>query len=153
MSLRLFQFYQLYKCQHITFLNFYFLYCIFIRNNITRSLNILRLNKIDVSYCSLFNTSALHSILHKRRVILFLLKYFPQRIFLNLLHLLTKSEYTVKDPFHFAEEIFKQDRALPMGSLDIELLFTNILPDETIDISVHGYLETLILLKILQSQN
>ena len=35
-----------------------------IRNNITRSLNILILNKIDVSYCLLSNISALLSENH-----------------------------------------------------------------------------------------
>ena len=31
---------------------------------------------------------------------------------------LTKNEYTVKDSFHFAEEIYEQDPSLSMGSLD-----------------------------------
>ena len=31
---------------------------------------------------------------------------------------LTKNEYTVKDSFHFAEEIYEQDPSLSVGSLD-----------------------------------
>ena len=33
---------------------------------------------------------------------------------------LTKNEYTVKDSFHFAEEICEQDPSLSMGSLDVD---------------------------------
>ena len=47
---------------------------------------------------------------------------------------LTKNEYTVKDSFHFAEDICEQDPSLSMGSLDVDSLFTNIPLDETIDI-------------------
>ena len=35
-----------------------------------------------------------------------------------ILDTLTKNEYTVKDSFHFAEEICEQDPSLSMGSLD-----------------------------------
>ena len=50
------------------------------------------------------------------------------------LNTLTKNDYTVKDSFHFAEEIWEQDPSLSMRSLDVNSLFTNIPPDETIDI-------------------
>ena len=49
---------------------------------------------------------------------------------------LTQNEYTVTDSFHFAEEICKQDPNLYMASLDVDSLFTNIPPDETIDICI-----------------
>ena len=39
---------------------------------------------------------------------------------------LTKNEYTVKDSFHFAEEICKQEPHFYMASLDDHSLFTNI---------------------------
>ena len=54
---------------------------------------------------------------------------------------LTKNEYTVKNSFHFAEEICEQDPSLPMGSLDVDLLFTNIPLDETIDICINQLFE------------
>ena len=53
-----------------------------------------------------------------------------------ILDTLTKNEYTVKDSFHFTEEICKQDLSLSMGSLDVDSLFTNIPLDETIDICI-----------------
>ena len=46
-----------------------------------------------------------------------------------------------------------QDPTLTMGSLDVELLFSNITLDETIDICVNQSLKTLMLLKVLKSQN
>ena len=54
---------------------------------------------------------------------------------------LTKNEYTVKDPFQFAEEIFEQGPTLSMCSLDVNSLFTNITVDETIDICVNQLFE------------
>ena len=54
---------------------------------------------------------------------------------------LTKNEYTVKNSFHFAEEICEQDPSLSMGSLDVDLLFTNIPLDETIDICINQLFE------------
>ena len=44
------------------------------------------------------------------------------------------NEFNVKDSFEFAEEIAHQDSKLFMGSLDIDLLFTNIPLEETINI-------------------
>ena len=54
---------------------------------------------------------------------------------------LTKNEYTVKDSFHFAEDICEQDPSLSMGSLDVDSLFTNIPLDETIDICINQLFE------------
>ena len=39
-----------------------------------------------------------------------------------------------KDTFCFAKEVVEQDSSLVIGSLDVGSLFTNITPDETIDI-------------------
>ena len=47
---------------------------------------------------------------------------------------LTTNEFTVKDSFHFAEEIVDQQHNLFMGSLDVDFLFTNISLEETIEI-------------------
>ena len=44
------------------------------------------------------------------------------------------NEFTVKDSFHFAEEIVAQQPDFFMGSVDVESLFTNILLEETIEI-------------------
>ena len=46
----------------------------------------------------------------------------------------TTHEFTVKDSFHFAEEIVDQQHDLFMGSLDVDSLFTNINLEETIEI-------------------
>ena len=50
------------------------------------------------------------------------------------LSLITFNEFTVKDSFAFAEEIVHQDSKLFMGSLNVDLLFTNIPLEETINI-------------------
>ena len=44
------------------------------------------------------------------------------------------NEFTVKDSFHFAEEIVDQQHNLFMGSLDVDSLFTSIPLEETIEI-------------------
>ena len=54
---------------------------------------------------------------------------------------LTKNEYTVKNSFHFAEEICEQDFSLSMGSLDVDSLFTNIPLDKTIYICINQLFE------------
>ena len=46
----------------------------------------------------------------------------------------TTNEFTVKDYFHFAEEIVDQQHDLFMGSLDVDYLFTNTPLEETIEI-------------------
>ena len=47
---------------------------------------------------------------------------------------LRTNEFTVKDSFHFAEEIVDQQHNLFMGSLDVDSLFTSIPLEETIEI-------------------
>ena len=47
---------------------------------------------------------------------------------------LTTNEFTFKDSFHFAEEIFDQQDDFFMGSFDVDSLLTNIPLEETIDI-------------------
>ena len=51
-----------------------------------------------------------------------------------LLKPLATNEFTVKDSFLFAEEIVDQKPDFFMGSLDVDLLFTNIPLKEIIDI-------------------
>ena len=46
----------------------------------------------------------------------------------------TQIEFTVKDSFHFAEEIVDQQHDLFIGSLDVDSLFTQIPLEETIEI-------------------
>ena len=46
--------------------------------------------------------------------------------------LLTTNEFTVKNYFDFAEEVFNYDHNLYMASLDVESLFFNIPLEETI---------------------
>ena len=45
---------------------------------------------------------------------------------------LTVDDYTFKDSFTFAKEVFNFDHNLFMASLDVESLFTNVPVDETI---------------------
>ena len=47
---------------------------------------------------------------------------------------LATNEYTIKDCFTFAEELQGFDSKLLMVSFDLELLFTNISLQETIDL-------------------
>ena len=47
---------------------------------------------------------------------------------------MTTNEFTVKDSFHFAEEIVDQQHDLFMGCLDVDSLFTNIPLEETIEV-------------------
>ena len=47
---------------------------------------------------------------------------------------LTTNKITVKDSFHFSEEIVDQQPDLFMGSLGVDSLFTNIPFEETIEI-------------------
>ena len=47
---------------------------------------------------------------------------------------MTTNEFTVKDSFHFAEEIVDQQHDLFIGGLDVDSLFTNIPLEETIEI-------------------
>ena len=58
------------------------------------------------------------------------------KFFLLLLEPITVNEYIMKDTFFFAEELLNYDLILAMASFDVELLFTNIPLQETIDIHV-----------------
>ena len=53
---------------------------------------------------------------------------------LQILKPLTTDEFTIKDSFHFAEEIVHQQHDLFMGSLDVDSVFTNIPLEKTIEI-------------------
>ena len=55
------------------------------------------------------------------------------KFLVSILKPLTTNEFTVKDSFHFAEEIVDQQHDLFMGSLDVDSLFTNIYLEETIE--------------------
>ena len=59
--------------------------------------------------------------------------YKVAKFLVPILEPLTTNEFTVKDSFHFAEEIVDQ-HDLFMGSLDVDSLFTNIPLEETIEI-------------------
>ena len=54
---------------------------------------------------------------------------------------LIENEYNVTDSFHFAEEIYKQGPNSYMASLDVEILFTNIPLNETINICIDSLYE------------
>ena len=56
------------------------------------------------------------------------------KFLIPILKPLTTNEFTVKDSFHFDEEVVDQQHDLFMGSLDIDSLFTNIPLEETIEI-------------------
>ena len=56
---------------------------------------------------------------------------------------LTINEFTVKDSFHFAEEIVVQQPDFFIGSLDVDSLFTNIPLGETIEICINELLKNL----------
>ena len=55
---------------------------------------------------------------------------------------ITQNEFTVKDSFTFVDEILTQDSDICMASLDVDVLFTNIPLDETIDICVKKLFQT-----------
>ena len=58
------------------------------------------------------------------------------KFFVPFLKEFTVNEYTVSDSFSFCKEIKDQDSSLFMALFDIQLLFTNIRSDETINICV-----------------
>ena len=64
-------------------------------------------------------------------------RYNISKFIVPILNPLTKNEYTVKDSFHFTEEICEQGPTFSMGILDV----TNITLDETIDICVNQLFE------------
>ena len=55
-----------------------------------------------------------------------------------ILEPLTNNKYAVKDLFNFATEIVEQDSSNFIGSLDIDLLFTNIPLEQTIEICTNN---------------
>ena len=67
--------------------------------------------------------------------------YSLAKFLVPILDPLTKNEYTVKDSFHFAEDICEQDPSLSVSTLDVDSLFTNIPLDETIDICINQLFE------------
>ena len=60
--------------------------------------------------------------------------YKIQKFLAPRMNSIISNEFTVSDSFCFLKEIVEQDSSLVMGSLDVDLLFTNIPLDETIDI-------------------
>ena len=58
------------------------------------------------------------------------------KFLLKFLSSSTANKFIVIDSFHFDEEICQQDSNLHMDSLDIDLLFTTIPLEETINICV-----------------
>ena len=56
-----------------------------------------------------------------------------------ILEPLTNNKYTVKDSFNFATEIVEQDSSNFMGGLDIDLFFTNIPLEKTIEICTNSF--------------
>ena len=55
------------------------------------------------------------------------------KFLLSILKPLTINEFTIKDTFHFAEEIGDQQPDFFMGSWDVGSLFTNIPSEETLE--------------------
>ena len=70
-----------------------------------------------------------------------------------ILNPLTKNEYTVKDSFQFSGQICEQDPELSLGSLDVTHFLLTFLLMKLLIYASMSSLKTLILLKVLQSQN
>ena len=64
--------------------------------------------------------------------------YKPAKFCHQLLKPLANNEYTIKDSFSFAKEVLKFDASLFMASFDINSLFTNIPPTETLNLCVQN---------------
>ena len=84
-----------------------------------------KVHKADVGNCLPFRP--ILSVLNT-------LTYKLAKFLVPILKPLTTNKLTVKDSFHFAEEIVDQQHDLFMGSLDVDSLFTNIPLEETIEI-------------------
>ena len=69
-----------------------------------------------------------------------------------ILNSLTRNGYTVKDSFHFAEEVCDQDPLLSMGSLGIDSFLCTFLLIKLLIFASISYLKTLILLNASQNQ-
>ena len=93
-----------------------------------------KVHKKEVNSCPAFRSllSALHTSTNHLA-----------KILVPILDPSTKSKYTVKKWFHFAEAICEQDPSLSMGSLNEESLFTNIPLDKTNDICINQLLENI----------
>ena len=63
-----------------------------------------------------------------------------------MLEPLTSNEYTIKDSFPFAKELQSFCSKLVIASFDIELLFTNIPLQETIDLCVENLFQDLLII-------
>ena len=59
-----------------------------------------------------------------------------------IFELLTNNKYTVNDLFNFVTEIIEQDSINFNRNLDTDLLFTDILLEETIEICTNNHLKT-----------
>ena len=77
-----------------------------------------------------------HHYLDHRRTYTYAPTYKLSKFFVPLLTPLALNEYTVKESFLFAEELVDYDSNLVMANFDVELLFTNIPLQETIDLFV-----------------
>ena len=84
-----------------------------------------KVHKANVEHCLPFRPilSALNTPTYKL-----------SKFLVPILKPLTTNESTVKDSFHFPEEIVDQQHDLFMGSLDVDSLFTNIPLEQTIEI-------------------
>ena len=58
------------------------------------------------------------------------------KILVTLFKCFTMNEYTLKDSFEFAKDVTNQKSSCFMASLDVDSLFTNVPPDETIKICI-----------------
>ena len=58
------------------------------------------------------------------------------KFFVPLLKCFTMNESTLKDSFKFAKDITNQSSNCYIASLDVDSLFTNVPPDETIKICI-----------------
>ena len=87
--------------------------------------SLCKVHKASVGNCPLFRPilSALNTPTYKLA-----------KFSVPVLKPLITNEFTVKDSFHFDEEIVDQQHDLFMGSLDADSLFTNIPLEETIEI-------------------
>ena len=67
--------------------------------------------------------------------------YTLAKFLVSVLKSLTSNEFTVMEWFAFAEELVDQDFEFSMGGVDVDLFFTNISLEETIDIYANTIFE------------
>ena len=70
----------------------------------------------------------------KQNFVGFYLILLPKNILVSILKPYTIYEFTLKDSFHFTEEIVDQQSDFFMDSVDVNFLFTNIPLEEIIQI-------------------